>query len=99
MKFIPVSAYEQIIKLKKLKATEGAFGRKKCSVCKRVFNKGDFFIGNSRRRWFVCRTCSVSLLKSGIAETEQLKVMFQERIDDLVSNKDAYDNEEILNDL
>jgi len=94
--------YMDFIKLRRIKSNFkeiDGWKRAKCMYCKRFFNKGDYYIGSSRRRVMVCRKCSVNFLKVGVKECETLKSQVEERIADLEGNKEAYDKEEMLNDL
>ena len=80
MGFLPIRVYEDWVKIKKVKLPEP---HKKCMYCKRVFNKNDYFIGNSRKSLFVCRTCAIPFLNTGLGETDTLKKLFQERLDEI----------------
>jgi hypothetical protein len=97
MGFLPLTGYGEFIKLKTLKSEPTPY--RKCIYCKRQLNKGDYFIGNSRKYQFVCRACAVKLLEEAKRDCDKLKKMFDDLIDDLGFNKEKYDNDELLNDL
>jgi hypothetical protein len=97
MTFVPLNGYQEYVRLKTLKSTPNAW--RKCIYCKRQFNKGDYFIGNSRKYQFICRKCALRVLEEGMRDCEKLKQIFLDVIDDLNLNKEKYDNDEVLNNL
>jgi superfamily II helicase len=97
MGFLPLSTYEEYIKLKKMNSEPAL--HKKCIYCKRQFNKRDNFIGNSRKYQMICRKCAVKMLEVGLLDADRLKKMFEEQIKYLNDNKEDLDKDEMLNNL
>jgi len=97
MGFLSLDWYKEFARLKQLKTQPNSY--KKCLYCRRPFNKGDYYVGNSRKYMYICRACAIDNLKLALKDCDALKEIFSKVIQDLEERKEHYDSDEMLNKL